>query len=251
MQSMTPNLFILGAAKCGTTSLHDYLGQHPEIHAVWWKEPTFFNWPFQNVRNPLQYFKLFDSPKRFRLDSSVAYLVNPATPPVLSSLFPHAKFIVSLRHPKARAYSLYRNNRFGGWEEMPTFLEALKAEAGRSASAEFLQTCRWDFWIYLYCRSSLYDEQLARYFELFDREQFHIINLADLSRDPIGTTERTVRFLGLDPSPVRQFNFEIMNRHEAIKPTYEIECDEIMDLAFEGLTERTERLVGHAIDWSL
>src|SRR5688500_5255551 len=74
MNPMAPNLFLLGAAKCGTTSLHAILGQHPDIHACWGKEPTFFNWPFQVVRNPLEYFRLFDSPKRYRLDSSGAYL---------------------------------------------------------------------------------------------------------------------------------------------------------------------------------
>ena len=251
MNEMAPNLFILGAAKCGTTSLHDYLGQHPDIHACWWKEPTFFNSPFQNVRNPLQYFKLFDSPKRFRLDSSVAYLVNPATPPVLRSLFPNARFIVSLRNPSARAYSLYRNNRFGEWEDMPTFLEALEAEAERHASVEFLQTCRWDFWTYLYCHSSLYDEQLERYFALFDRKQFHIITLAELSRDPLSTTESILRFLELDPAPARHFKFETKNRHEDTKPSYDPRCDEIMARAFEGLTARTDRLVGRRLDWSV
>jgi hypothetical protein len=71
---MAPNLFILGAAKCGTTSLHAILGQHPDIHASTEKEPTFFCWPFQKIRDPIAYFKLFDSPARYRMESSTAYL---------------------------------------------------------------------------------------------------------------------------------------------------------------------------------
>lgn len=258
MNQLAPNLFVLGCAKCGSTTLHDILGQHPDIHANKAKEPTFFNWPFQVITNPIDYFRLFESPRRYRLDSSVIYILNPGTAPLLRSLFPDARFIVSVRHPKRRAYSLYRHMRRFKWEDIPTFAEALKAENDRFTSREFFVSCRFEFWHFQYCRSSLYDEQLARYFGLFDRRQFHVLSLAELSRNPVETTQNILRFLELDPAPALHFQYSIKNEgnyasHDLddSRTTYDAESNRIMNSAFEGLTERTERLVGHALDWSL
>lgn len=248
---MVPNLFMPGAAKCGTTSLFAILCQHPQIHATRVKEPNFFNWPYQVVRNPFEYFRLFDSPKRYRLDASVGYLSNPNTPAVLHGLFPNARFVISLRHPKARAYSLYRFMRHLKGEDLPTFSDALKAEPHRFASPEFLSCCSWTPWAYMYCRSSFYDEQLRRYFALFPRTQFHIITLAELSKDPVATTQEILRFLDLDPAPAADFNYEIKNRREDAVAAYDAECDSIMSAAFAGLTERTDRIIGRELDWSL
>lgn len=250
MNTLAPNLFVLGSSKCGSSSLHVILGQHPEIHACRTKEPTFFNWPFQIVSNPIEYFQLFDSPKRYRLDSSTNYLINPLTPRVLHSLFPEARLIVSVRDPKARAYSLYRNMRRYGWETISTFAEALKAETMRFTSAEFFSSCTWDFWQFQYCRSGLYDEQLSRYFALFDRSQFHVFTLAELAKEPLRTTESILRFLDLDPAPAQHFNLDI--QHKGVyDDSYDEESDEIMSRAFEGLIDRTENLVGRRLDWSL
>jgi len=250
MDRMTPNLFVLGASKCGSTSLHEILGQHPDIHACYSKEPTFFNWPFQVTRNPIEYFHQFDSPKRYRLDSSTAYLINPMTPRVLYSLFPEARCIVSLRNPKARAHSLYQNMRRYGWEDIATFREALRAEESRYTSKEFWQTCKWDFWQFLYCRSTMYDEQLERYIKLFGRDQLFAITLAELSLDPLATTQRILRFLDLDPEPARDFDFSVRHRNSSYEK-YDADSDQIMSLAFHGLVERTEEIVGRALDWSV
>jgi hypothetical protein len=248
---MAPNLFILGAARCGTSSLHSILGQHPDIHASKIKEPSFFVGGFQSVRNPIAYFKLFDSPKPYRMESSVAYLPCAETAPVLRDLFPTARFIVSLRHPKARAYALYRHMRHFGLEDIASFSEALKAEADRQQSKEFSWTCGWDVSAFLYCHSSFYDEQLTRYFSLFDRKQFYILSLAELSKEPVATTEHILEFLQVDPASARQFDFKVMNRWESNYEPYDSKSDDLMSLQFEGLTERTDRIVGRAIDWSV
>lgn len=250
MNQLAPNLFLLGAAKCGTSSLHYILGQHPDIHACCGKEPTFFNWPFQVVRNPLEYFRLFDSPKRYRLDSSGAYLSNRETAPVLRSVFPSARFIISVRDPKARAYSLYREMRRLGHERLPTFVDALRAEAGRSISREFVATSVVEFWDYMYCRSSQYDKLIGWYFELFDPAQFHILSLAELAKDPLAATARLLRFLDLDEAPAQLFDYSAKYRNSPWQP-YDGESDQIMSVAFEGLTERTDRLVGRGLDWSM
>jgi Sulfotransferase domain len=257
---MTPNLFILGAGKSGTTTLYDILGQHEDIHTSKVKEPSFFCSYFQVVRDPISYFRLFDSAKRYRVDKSHVYFSNPETARVLRALFPDAKFIVILRHPKNRAYSLYRQMRGiqheddgQPLEEIADFAGALRAEAGRFASAEFFAGCRQYFWNFMYCRSSFYDRQLGRYFELFDRRQFHVLTLAELAADPLAASERIIAFLGLDPTALPRFSFPVSNARGAFEPytPYCSESSDLMDETFAGLIERTEGLLGRPLDWSL
>lgn len=248
---MKPNLFILGAARCGTSSLHAILGQHPDIHASAIKEPTFWVSAYPMVKDPITYFRLFDSAKRYKLESSVTYLAAPETPPVLHSVLPDARFVVSLREPKARAYALYRHMRALKFETIPSFAEALKVESDRYTSYDFYGTCRWHISAYLYCRSSLYDEQLARYFALFSRKQFHVITLAELVKEPVATIEGILRFLELDETPARHFDFSIKGRWEHSYEPYDAESTRIMGLRLDGLAQRAEQLVGRSLDWSM
>lgn len=251
-----PNLFILGAAKCGTSSLHALLEQHPDIHAGKLKEPTFFCWPYQRVRDPVVYLKLFRTPSRYRMEASHAYFSNPDTAAVLKAFFPDARFVVTLRAPKARAFSLYRHMRriHAGrpepHENIACFSDALAAEEARYYSRDFFVTCPQYFWNFMYCRSSMFDEQLARYFSLFKREQFHVLTLAELAADPARETGRIIAFLGLDAAPIERFTFRKSNRDGPHEP-YGAEAEAIMAAAFEGLTDRVDRLVGRTLDWRL
>jgi hypothetical protein len=96
----------------------------------------------------------------------------------------------------------------------------------------------------------MYDEQLKRYFELFNRDQFHVLTLAELSADPARTTGKIAEFLGIDHAPLRELDSQIFNADGPHEP-FSAEADKIMDEAFAGLTERTDRLVGRPLDWSL
>lgn len=253
---MTPNLFILGAGKCGTTTLYDILGQHQDIHVSRIKEPSFFCSYFQVVRDPISYFRLFESKARYRLDASHVYFSNPETAPVLRALFPDARFVIILRHPKNRAYSLYRHMRRSvhadgqAMEEIPDFAAALRAETERYASPEFFANCRHYFWNFMYCRSSYYDEQLSRYLGLFDRAQFCVLTLADLAADPLAATYRIMEFLELDRSDLPRFTFPVSNADEP-HANFSEESSSLMEETFAGLIDRTERLVGRQLDWSL
>ncbi len=253
---MTPNLFILGAGKSGTTSLYLTLGRHRDIHINPVKEPSFFCSYFQIVKNPIDYFRLFDSPARYRVDASHVYLSNPETPPLIKALFPEALFIVILRDPRNRAYSLFRHmRRFTcedglPYEEISDFVTALEKEEERFQSESFRKTCRHYFWNYMYCRSSQYDEQLARYLSLFNRSQFHFLSLAELSRDPVLAIKGVVRFLDIDYRPFRSIESWKFNADEASDPP-PVAAEKILNAALDGVTQRTDRLVGRKLDWSL
>lgn len=251
---MRPNLFILGAGKCGTTSLYRLLERHPDVHVSVPKEPSFFCSQFQVVKNPVDYFRLFDSPRRYRVDASHVYFSNPETAPILRDLFPDAKFVIILRQPKARALSLYQHmRRFSHedgdpFEPAETFLEALRLEAGRFQSPAFFATCRQYFWNFMYMRSSAYDEQLGRYLALYPPDRFLVTTLAALERQPQHTVRSLADFLGIDASGLGQ---DIPLENAA--PVYEAcdpESDALMDAFFGDLCDRVDRLIGHPLDWS-
>lgn len=200
-QINAPNFFILGAGRCGSTGLHNLLRQHPDIFMTDPKEPTFFCKPFQVIKNPIDYFELYEaaSHEAIRGEASHAYLSHPATAKVLRALFPDAKMLITLRNPADRAYSMYHWMRRFGWEHYRTFEAALAAEEKRRNSKRFMKNCPQYFYNYLYFRASLYGEQLQRYFELFPRDQFHIIKFEEYIVDPVSYLKKIFQFLGVDP----------------------------------------------------
>ena len=195
-----PNFFILGAGRSGSTYLYYLLRQHPDIFLTKPKEPAFFCKPFQRIKNPIDYFELYDSVSNevIKGEASHAYLSNPATSKILKALFPESKFVVILRNPANRAYSLYHWMRRRGYEYINTFEAALEAEELRYNSSRFMNNCPQYFYNSLYFRSGLYGEQLQRYFSIFSKQQFHIIKFEEFIADPGSHLHEVFRFLGVD-----------------------------------------------------
>jgi hypothetical protein len=207
MKINLPNFFILGAGKCGTTTLHAGLRQHPQIFLTTPKEPTFFCRQYQIVKNPVDYFALYQAVthETIRGEASHVYLTDPESAPLLAGLFPEAKFMIILRHPTDRAYSLYHHNRRSGTEMLRTFELALAAEDSRSKSDHFPQYSTQYLYNFLYFRSGCFAEQIERYFALFDHRQFHFLTLDEVKNDPENTMQRIGNFLDLPVDPESKF----------------------------------------------
>ena len=198
-----PDFFILGAGKSGTTSLYYYLSQHPEIFMSADKEPSFFCDVFQVVRNPIDYFALFAKATQKRIgEASHVYLSYPKTAPVLRTLFPDARFLLILRNPVDRAYSLYYHMARHGYEWLSSFEKALDREEERFSDPWFEKHNPQYFYNYLYFRSGLYGEQISRYLEWFERERFLFLTLDELLADPLSVVRRIWTFLDVDPTVV-------------------------------------------------
>ena len=117
-----PNFFIVGAARCGTTSLWEYLRQHPDIYmppVIEQKEPAFFcdlygveHWDF--------YLTLFEAGRgKKRIgEASTPYLSSPESAGQIHSVLPLAKIIITLRNPVVRAYSLYKWMHANGYADV-------------------------------------------------------------------------------------------------------------------------------------
>jgi hypothetical protein len=246
-----PNLFILGAGKCGTTSLYHALRGHPQIHLARVKEPSFFSSGFQVVSNPIEYFNLFPASEGKRLygEASHLYFSAPEAAPVLRQLFPDARFLLIVRDPVQRAYSLYRHMRRYRHEHLATFERALDAEDARFADPEFRFNCPQYFWNYMYVRSSLYDVQLKRYLDLFPRRQFFVLTLGEWAAEPERRLWEICRFLEIDENA----SMDVAPQNQAeTAPPLAAATRAALDERFRGLRERLEVLVGRELgQWNV
>jgi len=241
-----PDFFLLGAGRCGSTTLYSMLRQHPGIFMPDLKEPSFFCSYFQLVKDPVSYFQLFSPADDEQLagEASHVYLSNPESAPVIRTLFPNARFILIFRNPAERAHSLYRWAHRLELEPLDTFEAALDAEESRFRDPEFFDNCPHYFWNYMYVRSSLFHLQWGRYLELFPREQFFALTLNELRRDPKYWMQQVFAFLGVD----RGFAPLLEHRNFSPIPPMEEDTRRWLDERFEGVVEKTSELAGRELD---
>lgn len=199
-----PGAVILGAQKCGTSSLHNYLTQHPGVITPLRKEVHYFDVNY--ARGEAWYRAHFgrQGEPGINLDSSPYYLFHPAVPRRMHELIPDARLIVLLRDPVRRAYSHYWHERHKGREDL-SFEAAVDAEPQRLARADELLAsgeiaASREHQLHSYLARGRYAEQLARWFAFYPRERIHVVRFEDFARDPLAGLNGTLEFLGLPPA---------------------------------------------------
>src|SRR5216683_1662449 len=142
-----PNFFIVGGPKCGTTSLANYLREHPRIFFPAAKEPHFFNtdMTFRNVRSEAQYEACFrDAGQQHAAigEGSVFYLYSDVAIPNIIAEIPDARFIAMVRNPLEMASSLHTQLRYNGDENVADFGAAWRLQPERAAGNALPRFCR-------------------------------------------------------------------------------------------------------------
>lgn len=195
-----PDLFLVGGARCGSTSLHHYLDQHPGIHMCQPdKEPGFYCDSY-GVDDPDAYAANFAGahPGQLLGDASTPYLTCPASAGLIHAANPNARIVAVLRQPAERAHSLYLKMCSLGHEDAPSFETALEREARiLNEPPEWRREGYHHNFLYLH--SGLYADQLRRYFERFPREQIRIVLFDDLVASPRRVCDELTTWLGLPP----------------------------------------------------
>ena len=229
-----PNFLVIGAAKCGTSALCDYLAQHPDVYICPSKEPNFFvaegrsEIPFRGPRDrevltkqegwvsTLEgYQRLFVGVTTERAigEGSTWYMYDERAPGRIHGYLPDVKLIALLRNPIDRAYSAFNMMLMDGRETTTSFSRALAAEEGRVRST-------WEP-LWHYRRMGLYHTQLERYFRLFDARQIHVILYHDFTARPQEVMREVLRFLDVDddfePDMSERSNVSMVPRH----PSYQ------------------------------
>ncbi|HEX7065262.1 MAG TPA: sulfotransferase [Bacillales bacterium] len=202
-----PNFFIVGAAKSGTTSLFNYLKQHPEVFRPAVKEPKYFtssltNFPHNGpgdqrvdskvIKDFDDYLQIFENAEDEKAigESSVDYLYYKESADLIHEAFPDAKIIIMLRNPVDRAFSAYLHLTRDSRETL-SFEEGLQKEAERKRqNYEFL----WH-----YKSVGMYYEQVRKYIEAFGSDRVRIYLFEDLQNDLDHLLRDVFTFLGVDP----------------------------------------------------
>jgi hypothetical protein len=230
-----PNLFVLGAAKCGTTSLHHYLSNMPECCMSEPKEPFYFECEYKKGLNFYQqkYFQHYRN-EPFIGEARHRNLYLPYIPERLYATNPKARLLVILRNPTIRAFSHWWHSYSRGFEKLP-FEKAIEQDLKRIGEGKNLDT---EKEISAYCSvedqvtfyrtyvdSGYYLQQIERYAQLFPRSQLKIVFTEDLHHDPVATIGSIRSFLGLPTSytvPTVTLQANPMKQREAGTRTHRV-----------------------------
>ena len=194
MLHFKPNLFIPGAAKSGTTSLHNLLNQHPEICMSSVKEPGYWkNEKFKDFKNieKENYLNLFMKSKhKIFGESTTAYMYYDTFINNINSNYKVSpKFIFILRNPIDRFNSHFWWIKGLGLEKS-NFQEALSKDQNNEFKA-------YDYYPKYYFQFGLYAKWLKRFYNCFDRSNIKIITFEDLINNQLKTANSCFEFLGL------------------------------------------------------
>lgn len=203
-----PDLFIVGAAKCGTTSMYEYLREHPEVFMSPRKEPRYFAPDLQTGipgkdleygKDLVRYLGLYkDATDEKRLgEASVRYIYSKDAPRLIHEFQPDAYIVAMIRNPVDMMFSLHGHRFAGGSEDIADFEEALAAEEDRRQGRRLQRYSIPE--VHQYRARARFSEQLPRWFEAFGRERVHVIVFEDFVREPEATFRRLLEFLEVDP----------------------------------------------------
>lgn len=264
---LLPDFIIIGAQKGGTTSLYNYLTEHPNIVSASRKEVHFFNnnfhkgmsWYRAKFPTSISKFYAINILRRDFItgEASPYYLPHPYAPKRIATYLPRVRLIVLLRNPVERAYSHYRHQMHFGFEHL-SFEEAiaceekrLKEDVEKLASSESYYSFNHQHFSYL--ERGKYADQLQVWFNLFSREQFLILSSEDFFRDPGALYKQTLEFLNvpvIEPKTIVKEGYAQYNKAQYTPPSkMDPTLRKRLVEYFEPYNQRLYELVDRDFDW--
>ncbi len=217
-----PNFFIVGAPKCGTTALSEYLREHPNIYMCEPKEPHFFDYDFEEyrvVKTLDHYLALFDASSSEHIaigDASACYLYSSVALKEIYQFDPQAKIIVMLRNPIDLAYSYHSQLFYASDENEPDFEKAWRLQDIRKEGKKIPPRCR-DSALLQYAAVARLGEQVERLLTIFPREQIEIILFDDFAKNTKEVYDRILKFLEVPNDNRTDFKRINQNKNHKLK----------------------------------
>ena len=247
-----PDFLIIGAQKCGTTSLYEYLKQHPGLSSnIGEKEIHFFD---KNFRKGSRWYKSNFPLRREGIlyyEATPYYIFHPLAPHRVRDLLPNAKLIVMLRNPVDRTFSHYKWQVRRGRETL-SFEEAierederLKGEEERLIKEPFYRS--FNHRKFGYVARSKYVVQIKRWLKYFPESSILILDSKELQTDPEDCFGRIFKFLGVEYKEINiEKNFNPGNYTDRISSTMR----EKLTKLFEPYNNELYQLLGKNFNWS-
>lgn len=252
-----PDFLIIGAAKAGTTSLYNYLIQHPEVMAPYRKEVRFFDRRYSKGLGwyrghfPLSSEMNTATGRKITGESSPYYMYHPLVPGRVSGALPGVKLICLLRNPIDRAVSNYNHRIRLGIEDQP-IEKAFEEEASRIAGEEEKLLSDKDYnsynhYHFSYLSRGYYAEQLKRWYEHFRKEDLLVIQSEKFYETPDVEFRKAARHLGIHDDfkaefrPFNQGGGDYRNLDPGFRKTLESH--------FEAKNRELFNMLGQEFDW--
>lgn len=254
-----PDFLLIGAKRCGTTSLFRYLLDHPQVAPLFpsarflplAEDTKGVHWFDRHGRRSFRWYR-----SHFRTRSSLRragcitgeaspyYLFRPGCAERAAGVLPGAKLVVVLREPVARAWSHWKEQRRNGVEWLD-FADAVAAEPDRTAGVEErlaadagLRVVEHEHLSYV--RQGEYVRGLEPWLDRYPRSSLHVVWSEDLFTRPAPTFGAVCDFLGIDG--VRRESWEVWNAAEAAPPDVEVAA------ALAAHYDPLDRALGDALD---
>lgn len=229
LPAQKPNLFIVGHPRSGTSSLHTYLGQHPDIFMTAIKEPNYFALDFREAsdrfhgkrlyfpyRTEERYLKLYRNRRQEKIagEATSTNLCSKVSAREIHRFNPQAKIIMLFREPVDFLYSYHSATQFALGEHHKNFEKALEAEKNRRRGQDLSKRVISPPWLF-YFEFVKYAEQLRRFQNYFDKDQIKIILFDDFKANTPDVFRNILSFLGVNPD--FRPSFEIVNPNKQIR----------------------------------
>lgn len=197
-----PNFFIVGAPKCGTTALYEYLRGHPQIFMPRYKEPHFFardlgTYPL--IKSPEGYAALFAEaePRHTAVgEASVYYLRSTTALAGIKAYDPDARIIAMFRNPVEMVHSFHSQLLYVGEETVTDFEQAWRLQDRRRQGLDLPPRTRGAF-LLQYAELGRFGTQTQRVLANFPRSQVKLILFEDFAADAGRVYHDVIQFLGL------------------------------------------------------
>lgn len=192
MNSVKPNLIIVGAQKSGTTSIHNLLSRQNFSFTPRIKELHFFDRERITRKSLDRYLNKFDTTYALKFETTPSYLHHPkAAQRIKKYLGSETKIIIVLRHPVDRAISHYWHEVKLGWESADLkdalIKESVRIKRGKKHWAH-----------YSYCSRGFYTSFIDNYYLHFPSENIKVLSFDDIKKDPGKVLSSVIDFLGVD-----------------------------------------------------
>lgn len=252
-----PNFIIIGAQRCGTTSLYKYLCQHPDVRPSFPKEIHYFSNYFKKGINWYRsHFPLSQNHGKNRNQKFITgeatpyYLVHPHAARRMKHVTPDALIIVLLRDPIERAYSHYYHEVRMGVEKL-SFEDAINKEEER-LDHEMEKMVRdenyrsFNYQHFSYLSRGIYADQIQTWMGNFNPNAIRILSSESLNAEPCQTFLQVTDFLGLRNWTQVDFSKYHASRYPQMKP----ETWEQLSSYFKPHNQKLHELINTSFkDW--
>lgn len=257
---LEPDFLVVGAQRCGTTSLFRALEQHQQVvrptvnkginyfDMNYSRGERWYRAHFPLALNALR--RTHPRQSKATFEASGYYMFHPLAPERIARDLPDVKIVAMLRDPVERAYSAWKHESARGFDHM-SFEEAVTQEAQRTAGEKERMIADPNYQSFAYRHHSYtarghYAAQLRRFYDRFPASSIHIVYSEMFFAEPASEFALLAGFLGIEPAVGLKFD-----QHNA-RPSGPMPGDtrETLTQIYGAEADELERLVGRRPPWS-